>query len=113
MEDFSALPRLFRDAIVNELWEGPRNVLLTQIYRDLQRVSQWFEPAEFVSSALDGAPREKVYNLSTALERLLTKPVLTGVNEASLEAAGEWEELCDDFFKTYQVQAMAEAGEDN
>ena len=23
IEDFSALPRIFRDAMVNELWEGP------------------------------------------------------------------------------------------
>lgn len=24
MEDFSSLPRLFRDVMINELWEGPR-----------------------------------------------------------------------------------------
>ncbi len=44
MEDFSDLPRLFRDSIVNELWEGPRNVLLTQIYRDLKRVKDFYSP---------------------------------------------------------------------
>ena len=109
MEEFSSLPRLFRDAIVNELWEGPRNVLLTQIYRDMQRATQWFDPAEFVSNALDGVPQEKVGQFSEALKRLLTRPVLTGVNADSLEAAGEWEEFCDDFFRTYQAQALAEA----
>ncbi len=40
MEDFSSLPRIYRDSAVNELWEGPRNVLLTQIHRDLQRVAE-------------------------------------------------------------------------
>lgn len=110
MEEFSALPRLFRDAIVNELWEGPRNVLLTQIYRDLQRASEWFDPAEFVVNALDGAPQDKVDKLSAALKRLLTGPVLTGVNADSLEAAAEWEDFCDNFFRTYQTQALAEAG---
>ena len=35
IEDFSCLPRLYRDSAVNELWEGPRNVLLAQIHRDL------------------------------------------------------------------------------
>ncbi len=44
IEDFSSLPRLFRDATVNELWEGPRNVLLMQVYRDIQRVSDWYPP---------------------------------------------------------------------
>ena len=44
IEDFSALPRLFRDATVNELWEGPRNVLLMQVFRDLQRVAAWYPP---------------------------------------------------------------------
>ena len=34
MEDFSSLPRLYRDSAINELWEGPRNVLMTQIHRD-------------------------------------------------------------------------------
>mgnify|MGYP002700486110 CR=1 FL=1 len=33
MEDFSALPRMFRDAsTLNGAWEGPRNLLLTRIY---------------------------------------------------------------------------------
>lgn len=38
MEEFSALPRIFRDVIVNEQWEGPRNLLLTQIYRILREL---------------------------------------------------------------------------
>ncbi|HKI49293.1 MAG TPA: acyl-CoA dehydrogenase family protein, partial [Desulfobacteria bacterium] len=55
MEDFSSLPRLYRDAAVNELWEGPRNVLLAQIYKDLHRVSDWYPPAEFAKNVLQGA----------------------------------------------------------
>lgn len=112
MEEFSSLPRLFRDAIVNELWEGPRNVLLTQIYRDMQRAAQWFDPAEFVRNTLDGVPQEKVDQFSATLIRLMTRPVLAGVNADSLAAAGEWEEFCDDFFRTYQAQALAEVDED-
>lgn len=111
MEEFSALPRLFRDAIVNELWEGPRNVLLTQVYRDLQRASEWFGPEEFVTKALDGAPRDRIIHLSLTLKNLLTRPALTGLSTDSLEAAGQWEEFCDDLFKTYQTQALMEVGE--
>jgi len=35
IEDFSALPRLYRDAIVYESWEGTHNVLCAQVQRDL------------------------------------------------------------------------------
>ncbi|WP_347489572.1 acyl-CoA dehydrogenase family protein [Desulfoscipio sp. XC116] len=108
MEEFSSLPRLFRDAIVNELWEGPRNVLLTQIYRDLQRASAWFDPKAFVVEALMEAPKDTVNELSEQLQRLMNAPVLSGSDADSLEAAGEWEAFCDDFFGTYQQQALAE-----
>ena len=37
IEDFSPLPRLWRDAIVFESWEGTHNVLCAQVARDLQR----------------------------------------------------------------------------
>jgi acyl-CoA dehydrogenase len=38
IEDFSPLPRLYRDAIVFESWEGTHNVLCTQVLRDLERL---------------------------------------------------------------------------
>jgi alkylation response protein AidB-like acyl-CoA dehydrogenase len=34
IEDFSALPRLYRDAIVVESWEGTHNTLIAQVVRD-------------------------------------------------------------------------------
>ena len=37
IEDFSPLPRLWRDAIVFESWEGTHNVLCAQVARDLER----------------------------------------------------------------------------
>ena len=37
IEDFSPLPRLWRDAIVFESWEGTHNVLCAQVLRDLGR----------------------------------------------------------------------------
>lgn len=37
IEDFSPLPRLYRDAIVYESWEGTHNVLCAQVQRDLGR----------------------------------------------------------------------------
>lgn len=38
IEDFSPLPRLYRDAIVFESWEGTHNVLCAQVRRDCTRL---------------------------------------------------------------------------
>jgi alkylation response protein AidB-like acyl-CoA dehydrogenase len=53
-ERFSPLPRLWRDAIVMETWEGPHSLLITQALRDLRRYK--VEPSGFVSR-LAGEPR--------------------------------------------------------
>lgn len=37
MENFSVLPRLLRDSIIFEAWEGAHNTLLAQSVRDIQR----------------------------------------------------------------------------
>jgi len=37
IEDFSPLPRLWREVPVQESWEGPHNTLVAQILRDAQR----------------------------------------------------------------------------
>ncbi len=37
VEDFTVLPRLFRDAMIIETWEGPPNTLCLQIIRDAAR----------------------------------------------------------------------------
>jgi len=38
IEDFSPLPRLYRDAMVYESWEGTHNVLCAQVHRDCVRL---------------------------------------------------------------------------
>jgi alkylation response protein AidB-like acyl-CoA dehydrogenase len=108
MEEFSSLPRIFRDVVVNEQWEGPRNLLLTQIYRDIQRVADWYSPADFVSSLLDGASQETIQHFAGKLEDLLQRPVLGEVSEVSIEAAVEWDGFCDSLFRAYQQVALTE-----
>jgi alkylation response protein AidB-like acyl-CoA dehydrogenase len=39
MENFSVLPRLLRDSLIFEAWEGAHNTLLAQCLRDIQRLS--------------------------------------------------------------------------
>lgn len=108
MEEFSSLPRIFRDVVVNEQWEGPRNLLLTQIFRDLQRVRDWYPPSNFVSNVLEGATHETIQQFSNQLEDLMQRPVLGEVSESSMEAAKEWDAFCDSFFKAYQDVALGE-----
>ena len=45
-ERFSPLPRLYRDMVIMETWEGPHNVLLAQALRDFDRFD--VEPEAFV-----------------------------------------------------------------
>jgi alkylation response protein AidB-like acyl-CoA dehydrogenase len=53
IEDFSPLPRLYRDAIVLESWEGTHNVLCAQVLRDLVRL-ELLEPVLSAARALGG-----------------------------------------------------------
>lgn len=45
VEDFTVLPRLLRDAMIIETWEGTHNTLCLQIMRDMKRsnlIEHWF-----------------------------------------------------------------------
>src|SRR5262249_16723229 len=49
VEDFSVLPRLLRDSMIIETWEGPHNTLCLQILRDASRsdlVERWSAEVE-------------------------------------------------------------------
>lgn len=108
MEDFSSLPRLYRDAAVNELWEGPRNVLLTQIHRDLQRASGWYSPAEFVTDILSGADELLVAELSEEITELVSHSSLFSMDEKTMEICRRWDAFCHRLFHSYQDLAMQE-----
>jgi acyl-CoA dehydrogenase len=68
IEDFSVLPRLWRDAIVFESWEGTHNVLCAQVGRDLERFGTLelvLERSRGVESRIDAA-------LDSLAERMAT-----------------------------------------
>ncbi len=108
IEDFSALPRLYRDATVNELWEGPRNVLLSQIHRDLQQAASWYTPAEFVGSLLNGAPNSLQSEIIEEAEELVAHPSLSNNNGHTREVCRRWDRFCHHLFHAYQDLALAE-----
>ena len=105
MEDFSSLPRLFRDATVNELWEGPRNVLLWQIHRDLQKASHWYPVAEFVEELFDGAEPTLVNELANEMSELISAPDLSAADPSTCR---QWDHFCHRLFHHWQDLALAE-----
>ncbi len=83
IEDFSVLPRLYRDAIVYESWEGTHNTLCAQVLRDfatrdlhrpwLGSLEREIERARHPRLADEAAGvRELHADLTERLERLLT-----------------------------------------
>jgi alkylation response protein AidB-like acyl-CoA dehydrogenase len=108
MEDFSSLPRFYRDSAVNELWEGPRNVLLTQIHRDFQRASTWYAPAEFVKNILAGSSQGVIDKLASEMTELLAHPHLFAMDAKTLEVCERWDKFCHDLYHAYQDLALQE-----
>jgi len=108
MEDFSSLPRLFRDSAINELWEGPRNVLLTQIHRDFQRAGNWYGAEEFVEDVLAGADEKLVSDLGAEMRELVAWPSLFTMDEATMKVCGRWDAFCHRLFHAYQDCALHE-----
>lgn len=107
MEDFSSLPRLFRDAAINELWEGPRNVLLTQIHRDINRATSWYSPSELVKGILSGSDKDVVDEFSARINELAAADLL-GSGIDSVKACEKWDIFCHELFHAYQDNALKE-----
>lgn len=110
IEDFSSLPRLYRDAAVNELWEGPRNVLLMQLLRDLVKAGQFVAPAEFVAALLGEAPQAAAEVLAEELTAMMNEIPPDTIDDRGLSAAAAWEDFVVRLFRAYQDQALAEIG---
>ncbi len=108
MEDFSSLPRLYRDSAINELWEGPRNVLLTQMHRDFQRAGEWVVPSRVISAMLEGADPGTLSRLANEAEKLVAHPNLFTPDETTLEICQRWDQFCADLTHAYQDLALAE-----
>lgn len=110
IEDFSSLPRLYRDAAVNDLWEGPRNVLLMQASRDFARMLKAAAPFDVLATILDGAPPEVVGPLAAELADLANAAWHEGFDPRSLQRAAAWEDFVVRLFAAYQDQALTEVG---
>ena len=108
MEDFLALPRLHRDSMIMELWEGPRNVLLTQIHRDLSRVRDWYPLEDFCRDVLKGANSDQIEEYVTEFTRIVSHDSLLRNDPETLAICRDWENFSTKLFIAYQEQALRE-----
>ena len=83
IEDFSIIPRLYRDAVVFESWEGSHNVLCLQVARDMRKYALHRHFFAYLKEALGEIEAENLLDLRSELldqcanaealvERLLT-----------------------------------------
>ena len=97
-ERFSSLPRLYRDAVIIETWEGPHNVLFDQALRDMVRFS--IDPAAFVER-IAGERRDE---LARELEGILA----ASNDPATVSAFSRWSaKLVDAFGERVVADAVA------
>jgi alkylation response protein AidB-like acyl-CoA dehydrogenase len=108
MEDFLSFPRLHRDSMIMELWEGPRNVLLTQIHRDLSRVKDWYPADEFCRDVLKGADSDLIEEYVSEFTRIISHDNLLKNDQQTLAICRDWEEFSNKFFIAFQEQAFQE-----
>ncbi len=108
MEDFTPLARFHRDSMIMELWEGPKNVLLTQIHRDFQRVKEWYAPDEFVRDVLIAADSDIIEPLAAKFLGIMSHDSLLKNDAKTLTICRDWENLSIELFHAYQDQALAE-----
>lgn len=73
IEDFSLLPRLYRDAVVYESWEGTHNVLVAQILRDLGRLPILHVVRARTSEMLESSPSDAAALAAGALADTLER----------------------------------------
>ena len=108
MEDFLSLPRLHRDSMIIELWEGPRNVLLTQIHRDISRVRDWYPLENFCRDLMKGADSDLIEEYVSEFTRIMSHDNLLRNDQETLAICRDWEEFSTKLFIAYQEQALIE-----
>ncbi len=111
VEDFTILPRLLRDTLIIETWEGPHNTLCLQILRDARRsplVPRWRAAIE---ASLDAWPAGLLESTRSAFERVFEQTV-SALSEEKLSdrrwAEAHARRLVDRMGELLEVGWMAE-----
>ncbi len=111
IEEFSVLPRLYRDTIVYESWEGTHNVLVGQVLNDLRRLPILDEVALRLGRCLDRAAPSP---LSESAGRHLGRVLDEARRSMADPAFGEWHfrGVLDQLGVLAEVAYLIEAGEE-
>jgi hypothetical protein len=111
IEEFSVLPRLYRDAIVYESWEGTHNVLVGQVLNDLRRLPILDEVALRLGGCLDRAAPSP---LSESAGRHLGRALDETRRSMADPAFGEWHfrRVLERLGVLAEVAYLIEAGEE-
>jgi len=111
IESFSILPRLLRDNVVYENWEGTHNVLIAQTVRDFQRLGLHRGFIQELRDQIAHVPEEQRAVLGPAVARLETaEAAITSLVEesnpgvAALRLRPHAEALADIFFAVALAQ---------
>ena len=111
IEEFSVLPRLYRDTIVYESWEGTHNVLVAQVLNDLRRLPILDEVALRLGRCLEPA---RGSTLSQAAAQLIGRAIDDARRSMADAAFGEWHfrRVLDRLGVLAEAAYLIEAGED-
>jgi alkylation response protein AidB-like acyl-CoA dehydrogenase len=91
IETFSVLPRLLRDCIVYETWEGPHNVLMARLYCDLRKASALNQAFTYLQKTFKNVEAPELADVCRpALRRVETLRVEIEKELNSSEAEPSW-----------------------
>jgi len=111
IEDFSVLPRLYRDAMVYESWEGSHNVLVAQVLNDLRRLPILDSVADWLTGVVDTVgDADLAAVLSAELDGLLASA--RQCVDDPVVGAWHFREVVDRIGVLAEAALLAGAGED-
>jgi alkylation response protein AidB-like acyl-CoA dehydrogenase len=108
IEDFSVLPRLLRDSIVLEQWEGTHNVLCQQVLKDLHKYQlhhAFFAHADQVAQRVADRPGADALQARLTADRAAVQTVLNAPSDA---AQLHIRDLVDRLAVTWQILCLFE-----
>ena len=101
IEDFSAMPRLYRDAIVIESWEGTHNTLCAQVLRDFATRSlhhKWLDELDREIGAISDrhleGPAARAHQLHGDLARRIERLLAADVPTAAAHVRSVVDRMC-------------------
>jgi hypothetical protein len=111
VEAFSILPRLLRDNIVYENWEGTHNVLLAQVQRDMRRYKYHVPFLASVKEELETIKDELLHRESQNLLEQLSAELDEVLSMDEQTAGIYFRPLMDRLTDLYYVSCLATEGE--